>query len=141
MDLAVLISEAASQAYKKDCTEKTCDVDILFHGRYKYKISITPMSKHILIKYKTIEYKVARDDKATFEEVVSFISDIIDNDANTTLNEDIEYNGYWPDDDENYDINTITLKSQNADVFSRSFMRDKFDVIIKNSLKCMLCLN
>lgn len=68
------------------------------------------MSNHILIKYKTIEYKVARNDSISYENIVNFLIEAIDVDADTSLNLDIEYTGYWPDQDSCMRIRVYTSK-------------------------------
>jgi len=141
MDLALTIVEASTETFKKECLTNTCNVDITIHDRYNYNIIIIPMEKHILIKYKTLEYRVARDDKKSYDDILNFLIEAIDDDIYTSLNLDIEYHGYWPDHDENFYINSIIIKRHDEKVFNFNFKRDKLKEVMQLYLGCMINLN
>lgn len=111
MDLANLIVDSASETFKNECISNLVNVTITFHNRYKYVISIVPMSKHVILKYKTLEYKILRDDKSSYEEVIDYLLNAIDYDADESLNWEIEWGGYWPDHDEDYCKNNLKIQS------------------------------
>ena len=77
MDLAEMISKSAVETFKEECLSNTCDICIKLHRRYDYIVSITPMAKHILIKYKTLEYKISREDALSYNEIVEFLVNIV----------------------------------------------------------------
>lgn len=141
MDLASYIAEAAVDTFKKECETNTCDVIFKMHNRYSYTISVVPMAKHIIIRYKTLEYKISREDTLSYDDIVNFLVEAIEDDIEVSLNCDIEWNGYWPDHDEEYHINNIVVKRHGENVFSIDFKRDKFESVLKFHLKCLRNLN
>lgn len=100
MDLAHMIAESAAENFKKECESNVCEVKINAHCRYNYSIFITPMANHILVKYKTMEYKVPKDNAGAYENVVSFLAEAISDEVAMTMDHEIEFKGYWPHHDE-----------------------------------------
>lgn len=140
MDLALTITESAAEIFRKECLTNTCYVNIIIHNRYKYNIIFVPMAKHIIIKYKTLEYKISREDNLSYKNIIDFLIEAIDDDADTSLQLDIEYD-YWPDHDENFYINSLIIKRHNNNIFNLNFKRDKFKDVMQLYLKCMINLN
>jgi hypothetical protein len=129
MDLANIIVDSAANAFKEECESKICDISLTLRGRYKYLIQIVPMNKHVLIKYKTLEYKVAKDNKEDYNSIISFLFSAINDDISMKLNDDIEYEGYWPGDDEYYHINSLEMKRINNRIFYIQFKYERFEEV------------
>ena len=141
MDLASMIAEASVEAFKTECIRNTCSIRINLHSRYNYDVSITPMNSHILVRYKTLEYKIPRADKDSYNEVVDFLSEAIDSDCDNTVNSDIEFNGLWPDNEEFWDQNTIRVHRNDEQVFEMVFNREKLVPVLKNYMQTLRMLN
>jgi len=118
-----------------DSSINTCEITILLHNRYKYVISIEPTKKYILLQFKTLEYKVKREDKDTYEDILDYLLQSIDDDAKTILNWDIEWINYLPDNDINSHKNTLELKRFDESIFKIQFKRDELKPICKMHLK------
>ncbi len=140
MDLATLIVDSATETFKQECISNISNVTITVHNRYKYVISIIPMSKHVIIKYKTLEYKVSKDDKSSYNEIIDYLLNAIDDDVYTSLNWEIEWADYWPDHDEDYCKNSLKIERKEEMVFGVEFKRDKLKSVSKMHLKCMRLL-
>lgn len=129
MDLALLITEAACEQFKKDCLDHTYVLTVSKHGgRYKCDIQVVPMTNHVLLKYKSLEFKLSKHESAEYMDAIEFLMNGIDNDISYALEEDIEFNGYWPADDEYYHENFIHVK-RNEDIHFRKRVAD--DDVIK----------
>ena len=89
---------------------------ISFHERYVYHILFTSA------KHETLNYRVLRDAKEDLQELIKFFVSEINNDVKAKLSEDIEHDGYWPDNDEHFNTNFFEVKSRNKQVFMRRFM-------------------
>lgn len=136
-----MIADASAEAFKKECTNNTCVIDINMHCRYKYQVTVTPMANHVLIKYKTMEYKIARSDKDAYYETVDFLVDAIDTDCDVSLNYDIEYDSYWPDNNEEHCINNLKVTRHGEQVFWREFKREDMQAQIKQYMRSLRFLN
>ena len=147
MDLATCISEAASAAFKRECETNTCNIKIyMCGGKYKYTLMITPMAKHIIIRYNRVAkeciiYKIPREDKESYEDVVDTFVTLLNDDCDNALADDIQYNGYWPDMDENHEYNSLVIERKNEKVFTVEFKRENFDQILKLHMRSMRFLN
>lgn len=72
--LASQIVAASADLYKKECETKQCDLIIgIYHNTYRFTVSFTPMKDQVLIKFRTMAYRVARKDVEGFEEIVNFL--------------------------------------------------------------------
>lgn len=86
MDLGRQIVAAAQQALEEDRAKRACNVTISFchrdsDGRYDFQLRVAPDGNHVIIRYKTLEYRVARSDKAGYEGVIRSIREAIINEA------------------------------------------------------------
>lgn len=137
-----MIAEASATAFKKECDENTCTVYFTMHGRYDYQLLVTPMTSHILIKYKTMEYKILRHDKEAYESTVAFLSEVISSEVDVYLNDDIEYNGYCPDHDENFNVNILKVARHGKQVFCiPAFKKEDMAETLKFYMKSLRYLN
>lgn len=125
MDLARMILDVSKEQYQKECVEEACDIDICLNDRYKYSIKIVPLKSQLLICYKTIKFKIDRADKASYEELIEFLIQEIKDNRDHTLGSDIEYDGYWPDHDENFSHNTIEVSKKDNRVFWQEFIDEE----------------
>lgn len=141
MDLATCITEVAASTFKKECLQNVCHIKLKVHNRYEYTISITPMAKHILIAYESLEYKVARNDASAYQDIIDYLISAIDYDIAMCLNDDIEYCGYFPDNDGDFHRNTLIIERHEKKAFVVDFKRCKFKDVVKMHMKCMLYLN
>ncbi len=138
MDLANIIIDSAANAFKDECEAKTCDVNFMLRGgRYNYTIKIIPMNKHIIIKYKALEYKVARDNKDDYNDILKFLFGAISDDLNMVLSDDIEFSGYWPEDDEEFAVNRLEVKRINTCIFNIQFKAGRFEEVFKMYLSTL----
>jgi hypothetical protein len=110
MDLAGMIAESAASQYKKECHDKKCLLTISMHGRYKRDIEIVPMTNHVVLTYNTLSFKLDRHREKEYLETIEFLIQEIEDSISTELNEDIEYNSYWPDHDEFFHEHFIVVK-------------------------------
>lgn len=141
MDIAEMIADASVKTFKNECSSNTCNVEINMHCRYKYIISIIPMATHILIRYKSLEYKIARADKDAYESTIDFLVDAISDDAGNSLSDEIEFGNYWPDHDEDFSTNTIRVVRHETQVFWNQFKEENMDKAVKRYLMTLRFLN
>lgn len=120
MDLAQFIVDASAQTFKDDCIANQLEIVFLFHDKYKHLLYIIPMAAHVIIKFRTVEYKVQRNDKTTFDELIHFLLDVIGSSVAHRVNFDMEHEGYWPNDHENFGTLQITVSKKNDTVFDLS---------------------
>ena len=138
MDLATIIIDSAVNSFKDECESKTCDVNFMLRGgRYNYTIKIIPMNKHVMIKYKTLEYKVARENKDDYDSILKFLYGAIADDVNMILSDDIEFTGYWPEDDVEFSINRLEVKRLNTCVFNIQFECSRFEEVFRMYLSTL----
>lgn len=137
MDLARMIVDVSAEVYKKECKDSICSVDVCFNNRYKYSLSVIPMASHVLIEYKTIRFKVERSDKKEYDELISFLAKEIKIDRFDSLNSEIEFDGYWPDNDENFGCNSIKVSRAGEKVFFQEFEEDHFEKVLKPYLSSL----
>ena len=122
MDLARLINEVAAEHFKTDCITNQCLVHIGMHGgKYERVLCVIAMENHVLIRYKTLEYKILRSDAKAYAETVAFLLEEIQNDIILNINNEIEFDGYIPEHDEYYTQNCVLVKRNNEQVFYRRF--------------------
>lgn len=141
MDLANLIVEAASANLKSDCIERKCVIKVFMHGdRYLREIYIVPMNNHIILQFRTLEFKLNRQEKDAFNETVEFLVNEIEDDLLKVFNEDIEYDINWPND-EMYNKNYMTVGRSNEIIFSKRFDMTKMKSTLGTYLKNMRFLN
>ena len=141
MDLAHMIADVSIDKFKKECENNTCSVELCLRNRYNYKILVIPMGTHALVRYKTIEYKIPRSDKESWKEVVDFLIEAINTDCNHNVNSDIEYAGLWPDNEEFWYRNTLSLIRHNEKVFWTEFKEDDFETTIAKYMYSLRMLN
>lgn len=141
MDLANMIVDASADKLKSECHKNTCKIVIHLHGRYNYVISITPMTAHVLLNYKTLEYKIARIDKESYNETLDFLLDAIENDCQININDDMEYGDLWPDNEEFWYSNYMQVTRHDARVFYAEFKRENMTAVVKNYMRTLRLLN
>lgn len=141
MDLARMIADASYTLYKKECEKNMCSLKINMHCKYSYELNFIPLTRHILIKYKTIEYKINRSDKESYESIVDFLIKAIKEDAAQSVNNDIELESYWPESDEYYDVNSIKVLKDDTQVFYKNFSEENMEKDIKCYMNFMRFLN
>lgn len=141
MDLAMMISDAAASQFKTECLSNTCYVKIGMHNRYSYEIEVIPLTNHVILKYKTMEFKVHRQNKQEYEDAVSFLLEEIEDAVSLSLSDDIEYGGYWPDTDEFYNENFVTVTKNKEQVFNKPFREENFANTVGKYLKSLRLLN
>lgn len=141
MDLALMISDAAASKFKTECLSNTCYVKINMHNRYDYDIEVIPLTNHIILKYKTLEFKIQRANKQEYEESIQFLLDEIEDAVSLSLSNDIEYGGYWPDQDEFYNENSVLVVKNGERVFYKAFFEGDFKGTISKYLKSLRLLN
>ena len=84
MDLANMIVDASAEALKKEYASKGLTLDMSFSiydqqvlrvgEECNYALSVVPISSsQLMIKYKALEYKVARYDEAAFTATIDFL--------------------------------------------------------------------
>ena len=137
MDLATDIVDTAALAFKEECEEKKCEIVITLRGRYTYIIYITPMNKHVLIKYKTLEYKIAKDNKEDYDTTVDFLQLAIIDDVEMSIKDEIEYSNYCPDHDDEFKTNILSIKRRDTKLFYMHFNFECFGDILKTYLKTL----
>jgi hypothetical protein len=114
MDLANLIVEASAATFKAECNDKKCLVNISMHGgRYVRDIYVVPMTNHVLIIFRTMEFKLNRQDRDAFTDTVGFLVNEVEHDMLKTIREDIEFHEYWPQNDDQYNVNQVTIAKKN----------------------------
>lgn len=118
MDLAQYIVDVSVQSFKDDCFANQVEAVFQFHAKYKASLYVVPMANHVIIRYKALEYKINRSDKATYEELINFMLDAVEMDISNKVASDIEYNGYWPSNDEFFNSCHLAVKKKAETVFS-----------------------
>ena len=85
MDLANMIVDASAEALKKEYASKGLTLNMSFSiyddqqviregEECNYALSVVPInSNQLMIKYKALEYKVARSDEAAFTATIDFL--------------------------------------------------------------------
>ncbi len=141
MDLANMIADASVQIYKKECIENACIIKINMHDKYKYEIQVIPLASHVIIKYKTLEYKIAKADKDGYESIIQFLLEAIHEDVDMSVSVDIEHGGYWPDHDENYDQNFLRITKSSTSVFFTQFKQENMEKDVARYMKFLRFLN
>lgn len=136
-----MISDAAATQFKTECLSNKCFVTIKMHNRYSYDVEVIPMTSHILLKYKTLEFKIQRQNKQEYEDSIQFLLDEIEDAISLSLSDDMEYGGYWPDADEFYNENFVIVKKNNEQVFYKPFREEQLKDIIGKYLKSLRLLN
>ncbi len=95
----------------------------------------------MLLKYKSLEFKVPRDNKSAWDEIIGYIIESVGDDAEGELNNDIEFEGYWPGHDEDFNRCFLSVHRHEEKVFTFDFTADKLSVLLKQHLKPMRFLN
>ena len=95
------------------------------------------MNKHVMIKYKTLEYKIARDNKDDYNSTLQFLFNAITDDLDMILNDDIEFAGYWPEHDDEFSINRLEVKRMNTRIFNIPFESSKFEEVFRMYLSTL----
>lgn len=123
MDLAHMIVNIADTQSKQDVLENALVVEIKFHcNKYTYVIEILPMNGYIIIKYKELKYRLQRTDHGTYKQIIGFLLDEIAKDVDSSVNWDIEWGGYWPNDDEGHGVNTVSINKKDQIIFTNRFI-------------------
>lgn len=141
MDLANMISDVAASQYKKECLSNKCHVTINMHNRYSHEIEVIPLTHHIILKYKTLEFKIQRQNKQEYENSIEFLLDELQDAVALSLSDDIEYGGYWPENDEYYNENDVVVKKNEQRVFYKPFREEHFTETVGKYLKSLRLLN
>lgn len=143
MDVALMISDVAAAKYKEECKTKECQVFIKMHYRYEHTIEIVPLTNHIILRYKSIEYKVSKQNKEEFDEVVSFLVEEISDAINYQLENDIVYEGYRPDTLSKYlyEQNYVCVQKKEETIFYKRFDSDAMQEVVGKYLKGLRLLN
>jgi hypothetical protein len=142
MDLANFIVEASAATFKAECNDKKCRVNVSMHGgRYVRDLSVIPMSNHVLIAFRTIEFKLNRQDRHSFNDTVDFLVNEVEDDILKTLREDVEIHGYWPQNDDEYNVNLVTVGRADQIVFSKEFDEKKLTNVLGTYLRNMRLVN
>lgn len=131
MDLATAIVDKAADTFRDECQEKKCVINITLRGRYAYIITIIPMNKHVVIKYKTLEYKIAKENKKDYDNILEFLYLAIKDDAELSLGDDDD------DNEETFNINILSMKRQDTKLFYAEFKFENFGVIFKTYLETL----
>jgi len=114
MDLAHFIVDAAD----------VINIEINMHYKYKYEIHITPNSQSVLIEYNTMKYKISRSDRVTYKELITFIINDIEDLSSDCIDKEIDYGGYDPELDEQYNMNYVNVKKKDKVIYSKKFEID-----------------
>jgi hypothetical protein len=142
MDLAQLITDASVDAYRKECNESQCIVHIVMHGdRYEREVIVIPMAKHVLIRYKAIEYKINRQDVQGYNEIISFLLKEIEAEIQKCVNIDIEFDGYSPHMHNEYTHNYVIVERKNENVFGRIFKENQLIEVVGKYMQSLRFLN
>ena len=135
MDIARTITDLAADLYKSDCHNHSCKIEVsMIIGRYQTEIDFISLSQSVIIRYKTMEYKVSRSSSADFELVCKFILDQIAHELSATLSgEDVD------NDFEHPEYNIISLKKNNdkQPIFEKNILFRNFK---ENVLEYMIPL-
>ncbi|KIY93267.1 hypothetical protein MNEG_14695 [Monoraphidium neglectum] len=91
-----MITDASVDKFK-ECDKNLCTVSINLHDTYKYVITVMPMASHVVLSYKTLQYKVPPADDKAYGDLIDFLTKAIDGECCQALDEDIERGEYWPD--------------------------------------------
>jgi len=130
MDLPNMIVDAATSKYVEAQKQNTCTFEIKFHQKYEYKLSFVATKNDVIVTYKTLELRCPKADRKAMNDIAKLFAKEMENDMSTSLSEDIEYDGYWPDNDEYFDINTFRVFSKDTLVFHKRF-KNISDVLLK----------
>lgn len=142
MDLAQLITEASTDAFKKECIESQCIVHIVMHGdRYERQVIVIPMAKHVLIRYKCLEYKINRQDAQGYNEIISFLLQEIASEIQKCVSIDIEFDGYSPHTHDEYTHNYVIVEKKNENIFGRIFKETQLVEVVGRYLQSLRFLN
>lgn len=141
MDLANMISDAAASQFKKECLSNTCYVTISMHNRYSYDVQVIPLTNHIILKYKTLEFKIQRQNKQEYEDSIKFLLDEIEDDVALRLSNDIEYDGNWPHHDEHHGEHYVVVKKNEQQVFYKPFGEEDFAQTVGKYLQSLRLMN
>ena len=142
MDLARLINEVAAERFKNDCINNQCIVHIGMHGgKYERVICVISLDNHVLLRYKTLEYKIMRSDEKTYAATVAFLLEEIENDIISCVHTDIEFDGYYPDRDDYYSDNYVIVKRNNERVFYRAFRENELVQVVGKYLYSLRFMN
>ena len=131
MDLARFIVDAADEKFKSDII----NVEINMHCKYKYDLQITSNSEHVFVEYNTMKYKILKTHHSTYEEIIKFLIDEIENINSQIVNLDAEYGYYEPYNDENYNINYVIIKKKDKKIYCKKFEEKDITQTVWNYVK------
>jgi hypothetical protein len=136
MDVAGMITEAASSLYKKECQERKYIITISMHGgRYKNDINLVPMANHIILIFKLLNLKLHRQELNAFNDAVTFLVNEVEDAIINNLNDDIEYNDYWPENDEFYNEHYVFVNRENETIFCKKFKQEDMQKVVCGYIK------
>ena len=141
MDLANLIVESAASHLKEECLAKQCKISISMHGNHHIReIYVVPMANHVLIQYKTLEFKVIRQDRKAFNEVVEFLLNEIEEALKAAVTTAVGL-GIWESEYDVPDENYVDVSRGGDVVFSKAFEAENFRPVLSNYLKNLRMMN
>lgn len=141
MDLANMIADVSVEKFKEECDKNVCTVSINLHNRYKYTVTVTPMASNVVLSYKTLQYKVPRSDKDAYADTIDFLVDAIDDNCSNVMNEDIEFNGYWPESDDEHYYCSLSMTRHGEHVFYSEFRRENMQKEVKRYMRTLRLMN
>ncbi|KIY94608.1 hypothetical protein MNEG_13355 [Monoraphidium neglectum] len=140
-NLANMIADASVEKFKEECDKNVCTVSINLHNRHEYDITVMPMAIHVVLSYKTLQYKVPRADKETYTDTIDFLAEAIDNACRGNLHADVEFDRYRPDSEESHYYCCLRVHRHGAQVFYREFERDDMQRELKRYMRTLRLLN
>lgn len=123
MDLAQQIVAAARKEFEQDCNKQSCDIIVnVLYNCYNYTVRVVPLPDHLLVRHKSIVYKVPRTDRDGFEDVMGFLLQAIkDEIACRTAQDELDVDGVDFDDFVDEHRHKVTIMRHGSTVFQAGF--------------------
>ncbi len=135
-----MIVDASTETYKKESLKKASTIKVCMYNRHTYELTVIPMAKHVLIQYKTLEFKIGRDDKDGYESIVQFLVNAIYSDLELSIRDNILYGeGFIYNDD--FDESYLEVTRTGVSVFTTIITQKTMKEQLKTYLMPMRFLN
>lgn len=119
MEIPEMIVKMAKNFREHDILDSTCKVKLDYFNNYSYEIDIIPTDKNVLLKYKKCTFKCK--DINEYEHVCRYLLDSIKKQIDEDVAYSIEWDGYDPENNDNFDKNSLAILIRNDIIFREDF--------------------
>lgn len=138
--MPLMILDQVNHLELNEKINSTCNIEFdINEDKYNLKIYIGKLN-HIIIEFNSMKFKCINKD--IFDYLIKYFIEYIFDKNNAEINHRIEWDGYYPDNDENFNKLLINVTLKDKLVFRHFFNinDDNYNNIIKNIQECLLPL-